>query len=71
MKMLTDNSTEARLVRTIFQGLIGVIIANLDIIIGSFSIDPAYKPIIAAACMAILSPIMSEIGKHNGGEIDG
>ena len=68
MRFLTDNSTEARLLRTIFQGLIGVIIANLDIILGSAPIDPAYKPIIAAACMAILSPIMSELGKRGGQE---
>lgn len=68
MKFLTDNSTEARLLRTIFQGLIGVIIANLDIILGAAPIDPAYKPIIAAACMAVLSPIMSELGKRGGQE---
>lgn len=68
MRFLTDNSTEARLLRTIFQGLIGVIIANLDIILGSAPIDPAYKPIIAAACMAILSPVMSELGKRGGQE---
>ncbi len=66
-KFLTDNSTEMRLFRTIVQALLGVIAANLDVLIGYFIIDPAMKPIIVAMVMAVLSPIMSEIGKHAGG----
>ena len=62
-RFLTDNSTEMRLLRTIIQGLLGVIIANMDIIVSKIVIDPAWKPIIVACVMAILSPIMSEIGK--------
>ena len=62
-KFLTDNSTEMRLLRTIIQGLLGVIIANVDTIMGMTAIDPAWKPIIVACVMAILSPVMSEIGK--------
>lgn len=62
-KFLSDNSTAARLGRTILQGLIGVGVANLDLIVSYIHIDPAMKPVIVAACMAILSPIMSELGK--------
>ena len=63
-EFLTSNSTWCRLLRTIFQGIIGVLISNLDLIIGEFNIDPAFKPAITALVMAILSPIMSELGKE-------
>jgi hypothetical protein len=69
--LLTDNSTSMRLLRTIIQGIIGVIIANLDVIIGTFSIQPELKALIVGLVMAILSPIMAEIGKNlpNNGEV--
>lgn len=63
--LLTNNSTRYKLIRTILQGIIGVIIANLDLLIGFIHIDPSMKPFIVAIVMAILSPIMSELG---GGE---
>lgn len=59
----SENATSMRLARTIAQGIIGVIVANLDVLIGTFKIDPTFKPIIAAAVMAVLSPIMAELGK--------
>ncbi len=61
---LTSNSAVMRLLRTIVQGVIGVIIANLDNIIGTFEMSPATKTIIVGVVMAILSPIMAEIGKN-------
>lgn len=60
---LHSNDTKWRLARTIVQGIIGVLISNLDLIIGELSIDPAFKPAITALVMSILSPIMSELGK--------
>ena len=60
---LHSNDTKWRLARTIVQGIIGVLISNLDLIIAEFSIDPAFKPAITALVMSILSPIMSELGK--------
>lgn len=60
---LHSNDTKWRLARTIVQGIIGVFISNLDLIIGELSIDPAFKPAITAFVMSILSPIMSELGK--------
>ena len=62
-RFLTENSTGMRLLRTIIQGLLGVIIANIDTLMGLTAIDPAWKPFIVACVMAVLSPIMSEIGK--------
>lgn len=63
MKFLTSNSWEYRLCRTIIQGIIGVLIANIDALIASFNFSDTLRPIIVALCMAILSPIMAEIGR--------
>ena len=60
---LKDNSTKARLERTILQGVIGVLIANLDLLAGFIAIPPELQPVIVALVMAVLSPIMSELGK--------
>ncbi len=67
-KLLNDNGWQFRLIRTIIQGVIGVVIANLDVFIEAVQISPAFKPVIAALVMAILSPIMAELGKNNNEE---
>ena len=60
---LTSNSAAMRLARTIFQGIIGVIVAFLDVIIGFVPCIPdELRPVIVARCMAILSPIMKSLG---------
>ena len=61
--LFNSNDTKDRLIRTIMQGVIGVIIANLDLLISGLTIPPEYKPMICALVMAILSPIMAELGK--------
>lgn len=61
-RLLTSNETKYRLIRTIIQGVIGVIIANLDVIIGAFSFSPEAKALIVALTMAVLSPIMASLG---------
>ena len=63
MKFLSSNETLWRLLRTILQAVCGVVIANLDVIIQAIEISDTWKPVIVALVMAILSPIMSEIGK--------
>lgn len=65
-KFLSDNSAEMRLARTIAQGVIGVLVSNIDVILGTFSINPNLKPIIAAMVMAVLAPIMAELGSTQG-----
>lgn len=62
-KFLTSNDWQYRLLRTIVQGIIGVLVANLDVLINSLTISPTLKPMIVALCMAILSPIMAELGR--------
>lgn len=62
MKIWTSNEPKYRLLRTIIQGIIGVIIANIDIIVGYGDFSPESKAIIVALVMAILSPIMAALG---------
>lgn len=59
---LTSNEWQYRLLRTIVQGIIGVIIANLDIIIGYILLDVTQRTIVVGIVMALLSPIMKALG---------
>lgn len=61
-RLFVSNAPKWRLIRTIIQGVIGVIIANLDLIAGTFHLDPAVKVFVVALVMAILSPIMAALG---------
>ena len=64
---LSSNEAVYRLARTIIQGIIGVIIANLDLIVGLAPIPASVKPLIVALVMACLSPIMAYLGgKYDG-----
>lgn len=65
-KFLKSNDTKYRLLRTIAQGIIGVLIANVDLLVSGLTIPAEYKPMIVALVMAILSPIMSELGAKDG-----
>ena len=64
-RFLTSNDWQFRLLRTIVQGILGVVIANIDLITGMFVFDPTIKALIVALVMAVLSPIMAVLG---GGE---
>ena len=61
-RLFINNSAGYRLLRTIIQGVIGVLIANVDLLVGSFSFSPEVKAFIVALVMAILSPIMASLG---------
>ena len=61
--LLNSNTAGARLLRTIIQGLLGVLATYLADIIGLFDVQPEIAGVIAAAVMAILSPIMSKLGE--------
>ena len=67
-KFLTSNDWKYRLLRTIVQGVLGVVIANLDLILGLAPIDVEFKPMIVALVMAVLSPIMALLGAKEDGE---
>ena len=63
-KFLKENEWNWRLARTIVQGVLGVIVANIDVLVGAAVLDPAARAIVVAMCMAVLSPVMAELGKH-------
>lgn len=63
-KFLNSNDTVWRLARTIVQAVLGVIVANIDMIVGTCVLDPSVRALIVALVMAVLSPIMAEIGRH-------
>lgn len=62
MKFFKSNEWQWRLLRTIVQGIIGFLIANIDLLFANFSMDANTKAIVVGVTMAILSPIMAEIG---------
>lgn len=60
---LTSNEAKWRLARTIVQGVIAAIIANLADILGLIHLDPPVIAIVVPIIMAILSPIMEYLGR--------
>ena len=67
-EFLTSNEWQWRLARTIVQGVIGVFIANIDVILGYVVLDPTVRAICVALCMAVLSPVMAEMGRGLPGD---
>lgn len=65
---LTSNEAKWRLARTIVQGLMGVLVANIDLIAGQVILDPSQRAVIVALVMAILSPIMAALGDGYGNQ---
>lgn len=61
-RFLSENTSEMKLARTIVQGVIGVLISNIDLLVGFVSIPPEMKPVITALVMAVLTPVMAELG---------
>ena len=61
--LLTSNEAKYRLARTILQGIIGIVIANIDLIMGQVILDPSQRAVVVALVMAILSPIMAALGQ--------
>ena len=63
---LTSNEWQWRLLRTIAQGVLGVVVANVDLLVGIAVLEPSWRALVVALVMAVLSPLMAEIGKANG-----
>lgn len=62
---LKSNSWQMRLARTILQGIIGVLIANIDLLIGYTAIPQELRPVIVGVVMAVLSPVMAMLGGND------
>ncbi len=60
---LTSNEWEWRLLRTIAQGVLGVVVANIDLLVGVAVLEPSWRALVVALVMAVLSPVMAELGK--------
>ena len=60
---LTSNSAKWRLARTIVQGVIAAILANLVDILGLIHMSPELITVAVPIIMAILSPIMEYLGR--------
>lgn len=69
-EFLTSNKASMRLARTILQGVIGVLIAQLPALIGNAQLDPVWTATIVALTMAVLSPIMAALGEADE-KVDG
>lgn len=61
-EFLASNDWKWRLARTIVQGVLGVFIANINLILGYAILDPTLRALVVAFVMAILTPIMAAIG---------
>lgn len=61
---LNCNDVACRLARTIVQGVLGVLVANIDVILGGVVLDPGTRAMLVALVMAVLTPVMAELGKH-------
>ena len=59
---LTSNEWQWRLLRTVVQGVLGVIVANIDTLVGCAVLEPAWRAVVVALVMAVLSPVMAELG---------
>lgn len=59
---LNGNEWYWLLARTVAQGVIGVVIANLDLIVGWCVMDPSVRALVVALVMAVLFPVMAELG---------
>lgn len=69
---LTSNEWQYRLLRTIIQGILGVVVANLDLIVGACVFDPSQRALVVALVMAVLSPIMAALGnEEDNGRYEG
>ena len=72
-EFLMSNEWQWRLLRTITQGVLGVVVANIDMLVGVAVIDPAWRALTVALVMAALSPVMAELGaaRLEGAEVAG
>lgn len=59
---LNCNDASCRLGRTILQGILSAVATNLDLLLGFIVIPNELRPFVCVCLMAILSPIMAELG---------
>lgn len=63
---LTSNEWQWRLLRTIAQGVLGVIVANIDLLVGVAVLEPTWRALVVALVMAALLPLTTDIYTAGG-----
>ena len=56
--------------RTVVQGVLGVVVANIDLLVGVAVLEPTWRALVVALVMAVLSPVMAELGRAGAAEED-
>ena len=41
-----------------------MVVANVDLLVGTAVLDPTWRALVVALVMAVLTPVMAEIGVH-------
>ena len=62
---LKDESTEMRLLRSVVQGLVSVLIVAVPLVLGGVIEDVTWASIATAAIMCVLSPVMAMMRTGN------
>ena len=62
-RFLTENTATFKLLRTIVQGVLGVVSANIVEMVAHLNLPAYWQGIIVVLVMAILSPIMATLGE--------
>ena len=60
--LLTSNEWQWKLLRTVVQGVLGAVVANIDMLVGCAVLEPAWRAVVVTLVMAVLSPVMAELG---------
>ncbi|MDO4428571.1 MAG: hypothetical protein Q4B91_03570 [Atopobiaceae bacterium] len=71
-EFLTSEKTEMRLLRSVVQGLVSVLIVAVPLILGGVIEDATWASIATAAIMCVLSPLMAMMrtGNPEDGTVD-
>lgn len=59
---LNNNTWKFKLLRTVVQAILGFVVNNITMIVAATQFDPFVQSIIVTATMAILAPIMAQLG---------
>lgn len=67
-EFLNSNEWGWHLLRTVAQGVLGVVVANVDLLMGCAVLDPTWRAVCVVLVMVVLSPVMAELGRAGGAD---
>ena len=62
-RFLTSNERQWRFMRAVVQGVLGVVVANVDLLMGVAVLANTRRSLCVAKVMAVLSTVNAELGK--------